>query len=298
MSVKPAQDELEQLEYSSTKWLAKLLSEVAALRIAGAPEAQISRAELDLADALANAQSVADLLGRRRLALEAKALQKGRQFQVPKVPSQEAAESILERLSALVTPEDREIMAGWEAARDLYLKGRFALAKSVSLKATEDVRKTILRAVKTGTPQAEAERAIVEALRTGDPSVTVTASYAETVFRTNINSAYTAGRREQAKSPTFRKIVGAWKLTTAKDRAVRSNHAAAQGFIAATDDPIWNELAPPLGFNCRCVLSPVSAAKAKAAGVVDETGGSVYKSAPPGAGPDKGFKTLGARRSS
>lgn len=290
MKAEAAQSELEKLEHSSTKWLAELLSEVAALRISGASEEAISKAELDLADALAKSQSIADLMGRRRLQLEADALERGRQFQVPKVPAEEAAQDILDRLSELVTPADREIMAGWEAARDLYLEGRFALAKSVSLQATEDVRKTILGAVKRGTPQAQAEREIIEALRKGDPSVTVTASYAETVFRTNINSAYSRGRRKMAESPSFRRVVKAWKYTTARDRSVRDNHGAAQGFIAAVGDKIWDRLSPPMGFNCRCVLSPVGEKKAIQAGAIDDSGGMVAKSSPPGAFPDKGFK--------
>ena len=288
--VKPAQSELEALESSSTKWLASLLSEVAALRIAGASEKAISKAELDLADALSKAQSVADLLGRRRLQLEAEALSKGRQFQVPVVPAEEAAQDILDRLSALVTPADRQVMAGWEAARDLYNEGKFALAKSVSLKATEDVRKTILRAVKQGVSQAKAEREIIEALRSGDPSVTVTASYAETVFRTNINSAYSKGRRKMAESPAFRRVVKAWKYTTARDRSVRENHYAAQGFIAAVGDEVWDKLSPPMGYNCRCVLSPVGEAKALQAKAIDASGGMVARAAPPGAFPDVGFK--------
>ena len=38
------------------------------------------------------------------------------------------------------------------------------------------------------------------------------------------------------------------------DDNVRENHRAADGLIAAPEDPVWNSLSPPLGHNCRCTL--------------------------------------------
>ena len=39
---------------------------------------------------------------------------------------------------------------------------------------------------------------------------------------------------------------------TMGDDRVRVNHEALDGTKARKDDPIWNEITPPLGWNCRC----------------------------------------------
>ncbi len=71
---------------------------------------------------------------------------------------------------------------------------------------------------------------------------------------------------------------------------MRPNHLAADGFVAAVDDPVWQQLTPPLGFNCRCALAIVTKRKARQAGVIDEDGSAIFQAKPAGAGPDAGFR--------
>jgi SPP1 gp7 family putative phage head morphogenesis protein len=47
---------------------------------------------------------------------------------------------------------------------------------------------------------------------------------------------------------------------TQGDARVREDHAALDGFTARVDDPVWNSLAVPLDWNCRCNIEQVSEA--------------------------------------
>jgi|GEM_PF-190175 len=79
----------------------------------------------------------------------------------------------------------------------------------------------------------------------------------ETIFRTNLQTAYNAGRWEQLKSPEVAEAFPAYKYVTAGDSAVRDEHAAMDGKVFAADDPVWDTWWPPNGFNCRCQVVPV-----------------------------------------
>ena len=281
--------ELEIMEHARTDWLQGLLDRLALLYIQNADEEQQSEALADLAQAIANANGVADLLGRRRLALEINAAMGKRIFQVPAVPFEEAIDDILKR--------HPEIAPGWEATRDAYLDGGFAIARSSQQHVTEHVQRSITSAMRGGMTGQDAVDEILRAIKaqgTDDPVAknwTYTGGYAETVYRTNIASSYTAGRVEQAKDPVFRRQVAAWEFTTYPGRGVRPNHAAMHGLIAGTDDPIWDTMRPPLGYNCRCSLEFVGHDQALRRGAIGEDGAYIPRQVPAGAFPDTGFKT-------
>jgi len=90
-------------------------------------------------------------------------------------------------------------------------------------------------------------------------------AYAETVARTTFNQATTAGRFREAERVADAGIPTGFRFETAGDSNVRSgrpqdngeNHAALDGLVARTDDPVWLSWSPPLGFSCRCIVSPV-----------------------------------------
>lgn len=291
----PAQDELELLLSSSAAPLERALSRVEVARIRGDDKGR-ERAERELGRLLADLQGAADLLGRRRLLLEAQAATGRKAFAdevrgfVPAVPFGEAAEDVLRRYPVLAP--------GWRATASAYEAGGFAAARAASALVAERIQEVIVRAVNQGTIQWQAERAIVAALETGadlaldvgiDPAG-FTRAYSETVFRTNVASAYARGRIEQAQDPAFRSAIGAWRFVTAGDEDTRGNHAAADGLVAALDDPVWSELRPPLGYNCRCALELVPRAEALAAGAIDPAGNVIPARVPPGATADRGFR--------
>lgn len=69
-----------------------------------------------------------------------------------------------------------------------------------------------------------------------------------------------------------------WKYVTVGDGKVRPRHAMLDGFTAKRNDPVWNNLFPPIGYNCRCRV--VSCEEPKEASSIPDD----WK-------PDKGFET-------
>lgn len=47
-----------------------------------------------------------------------------------------------------------------------------------------------------------------------------------------------------------------WKYTTAGDERVRHTHLLLEGIILPANDPRWQKLFPPNGWNCRCYIVP------------------------------------------
>lgn len=78
----------------------------------------------------------------------------------------------------------------------------------------------------------------------------------ETIFRTNLQTAYMAGRyREMMDNVQFRPW---WQYVAIMDDRTRPSHAALNGRVFRYDDPIWRYYYPPNGFNCRCRVRALS----------------------------------------
>lgn len=79
----------------------------------------------------------------------------------------------------------------------------------------------------------------------------------ETVYRTQVNLAYMAGRMNGNADPIVNEMLWGYEYVTAEDDRVRPNHEALHGLRLPKDHPRWNEITPPNGFNCRCDLIEV-----------------------------------------
>jgi SPP1 gp7 family putative phage head morphogenesis protein len=78
------------------------------------------------------------------------------------------------------------------------------------------------------------------------------ASRLETIFRTNLQSAYAVGRwqaiEDQADQAPY------LMYDAVDDHRTRPEHQALDGLVLKVDDPYWNSHAPSNGWNCRCGL--------------------------------------------
>lgn len=85
------------------------------------------------------------------------------------------------------------------------------------------------------------------------------ASRLETIFRTNIQGAYAAGRWEQIEE---HKSEAPYLLYDAVDDfRTRAEHAALDGTVLPVGDKFWSTHYPPNGWNCRCGVVQLSAAE-------------------------------------
>ena len=82
--------------------------------------------------------------------------------------------------------------------------------------------------------------------------------YVETIFRTNLQTAYGAGRYRAITDPAIAEARPYVEYHTAGDARVRDEHAVLNGLVFDVKSEEWRRIAPPNGFNCRCSMVTLS----------------------------------------
>jgi SPP1 gp7 family putative phage head morphogenesis protein len=77
----------------------------------------------------------------------------------------------------------------------------------------------------------------------------------ETIYRTNLQTAYSVGRYQQMMEAAESRPY--WQYRAIMDRRTRPRHAAMNGRVYDSRHPIWNSWYPPNGFNCFPAGTPV-----------------------------------------
>lgn len=72
----------------------------------------------------------------------------------------------------------------------------------------------------------------------------------QTIFRTNVQTAYMAGRFEQQLENADDRPY--WQYVAILDGRTRPSHRAMNGKVFRYDDPFWSSFYPPNGWGCRC----------------------------------------------
>lgn len=241
-----------------------------------------------LAGLFARKLASADMLGRYRLVLEAEDARGGKRKIAPTetyVPPRPAKPVFDEAVVDIISRRP-ELARSAAAVQEVYKRHGFACAQATSLEVSRRVQKEILTGIQEGVDLRHGTE-VVERL-TG-----WTQAYSETVYRTNLTSAYTAGRFQQANSADVNDVIGAFGFQSRNDADTRPNHRAAHGLIAPTNDSIWDRLSPPLGYRCRCQIRLVSRFDLERRGLIRD--GRIMRFEPAGlsaAGPDPGFISI------
>lgn len=76
-----------------------------------------------------------------------------------------------------------------------------------------------------------------------------------TNLRTAMTSAYHAGLWDKVKQAGIYRFL---QYNTRMDDRVREEHQALEGKIYNIDDPVWQRIYPPNGWNCRCYTTPLT----------------------------------------
>lgn len=76
------------------------------------------------------------------------------------------------------------------------------------------------------------------------------------IFRTNVQSAYMAGRYQEMKEASRTRPY--WRYSAILDGRTRPSHAALHGLVYEHDHPFWDSYYPPNGFGCRCAVQTLS----------------------------------------
>lgn len=75
-------------------------------------------------------------------------------------------------------------------------------------------------------------------------------SHVETIFRTNVMSAYNVGRQTQQEQPQVLAARPYWQVITVQDNRQRPTHGVLHRKVFRADDPAWKRAYPPFGYNC------------------------------------------------
>lgn len=195
--------------------------------------------------------------------------------EAPTPTYQQAVDSILRRTPA--------VARGWQDVAAVMARNGIAFARAASVRIAEQMRDALAGTIAVGQGR-EYARELMQLIAPW------TRAYADTVYRTNVATAYSDGMFEFAADPEVRDAVAGFIFSATNDSNTRPNHAAADGLRARADDPIWLSLRPPLGFQCRCRLVVLTRAEAARRRMLTSRGMLPDAFAPQGAYPDPGFR--------
>ncbi len=89
----------------------------------------------------------------------------------------------------------------------------------------------------------------------------------ETIFRTNVQSAYGAGRYRQLNNPAVKRRRPYRRMNVLLDNQTSGICTKVAGVLLPADHPWWRGRIPPLHFNCRTTIDALTEAEALALGV-------------------------------
>lgn len=119
-------------------------------------------------------------------------------------------------------------------------------------------------ALKNGETLADFKTRIIEAIQTqGWHDYRV-----ETIFRTNLQTAYAAGRYKKMQAVKASRPY--WQYLAVMDKRVRPSHAILHGKVYPADHDFWASNYPPNGFRCRCCVRSLSARQVEKQGLTVE----------------------------
>ena len=97
----------------------------------------------------------------------------------------------------------------------------------------------------------------------------------KTIYRVNTDLAYQYGRYTEQES--MKSFAPYWQYVAVMDANTRPEHAALNGKVFRADDPIWDTIYPPNGFNCRCYVRSYTEARLKRKGLKVESSAGKLK---------------------
>ena len=155
------------------------------------------------------------------------------------------------------------------------------------------IKDILLNAIKTGATlkdtisEIDSNMEVYINLEANDASIAedVVGGRIETIVRTNYMDALNQGRKAFFEDPALDDYVVAYQYSAILDDRVRPNHAWMDGKTYSVNNPIWKKWMPPNGYNCRCMVVPITS---------DDTW-TESELPPKNITPDKGFNKPGEK---
>jgi SPP1 gp7 family putative phage head morphogenesis protein len=137
----------------------------------------------------------------------------------------------------------------------------FRYAGSYELASVQALFDSIADAIDNGTPYDTWRRQVKKDLKSKAPP------HLETIFRTNVQTAYTTGRWSQLTNADTLVLRPYWMHDSVLDsRTTELICEPRDGLIKPADDPYWLTSYPPLHFRCRSAVRAIRESEAKRRG--------------------------------
>ncbi|AIC20202.1 phage head morphogenesis protein [Pseudomonas chlororaphis] len=168
----------------------------------------------------------------------------------------------------------------WQEMLDQAHDQSFTVAKAMRLDLLSDIRGALETALQEGQtlkqfiadlqPVLESQgwwgqQVIVDSEGVGELVQLGSPRRLKTIYQTNLQSAYMAGRKAEMEQTT--ETHPYWMYVAILDGKTRPSHRALHGQVFRHDDPIWSAIFPPNGFNCRCRVVALTEAAVKRRGL-------------------------------
>lgn len=161
--------------------------------------------------------------------------------------------------------------SAFDAASDDAKQQAFTIAGGLGADTIERMRYMLYSDLAEGPSLKGFTNRIKETLETSP----IGPSHLETVYRSNLQSAFRDGRETLRSNPIVAATFPYQEYFAVHDARARHEHRAMETLglngtgVYRTDDPVWDEWTPPCGYNCRCSAVLRTLEQAAAAGVVE-----------------------------
>jgi SPP1 gp7 family putative phage head morphogenesis protein len=145
----------------------------------------------------------------------------------------------------------------------------FTVSGVANLDLVDTTMSEIQKALELGTGLKDFKQAVGQKLRDawGDNATRSAGYRMETIFRTNIQQAYGAGRYDQLTNPDVLAARPFWMYDAIMDSRTSGICSSLNGTVRPADDDWWNGHIPPLHHMCRSGLRSLTRSGAKARGI-------------------------------
>lgn len=149
-----------------------------------------------------------------------------------------------------------KITNSWrDMLRDAHNKA-FTVAGVTKLEVLQNIKDKLIDALNNGDTVTDFAKSLGDVL----PKYRL-----DTIYRTNLQSAYMAGRRESMLRAVNTHPY--WMYVAVMDEATRPSHALLNGKVYPADDEFWDYYFPPIDYNCRCRVRPLTPSEVERKGL-------------------------------
>lgn len=149
--------------------------------------------------------------------------------------------------------------ASWAAVwQDAHTRA-FTVAGALRDDLLADFRQAIDKAIATGTTLEEFRKDFDGIVKRHGWSYNGGRGWRTTViYRTNLSTAYAAGRYQQMVDPDVLEHRPYWRYVHGGSRDARPEHQAWDGLVLPASDPWWKTHYPPNGWGCSCYVEAIT----------------------------------------